>query len=63
MKRRITFVQPDNAPFDKSQAELTASALSVRALDAAREDRITVGLDELPEEVRIKQRSGVAPRK
>ncbi|KAJ5619061.1 hypothetical protein N7510_003045 [Penicillium lagena] len=52
MKRRITIVQPENAPFHPSQAELTTSALSVRDLDGAREDRITLGLDELPEELR-----------
>jgi hypothetical protein len=52
MKRRITFIQRVDASFDPQQAVLTASSLSVRGLDAAREDRITVGLDELPEEVR-----------
>ncbi|KUM59026.1 hypothetical protein ACN42_g8108 [Penicillium freii] len=52
MKRRITFVQRVDAGFDPQQAVLTASSLSVRGLDAAREDRITVGLDELPEELR-----------
>ncbi|KAJ5518049.1 Glycosylphosphatidylinositol-mannosyltransferase I PIG-X/PBN1 [Penicillium expansum] len=52
MKRRITFIQRVDAGFDPQQAELTASSLSVRGLDAAREDRITVGLDELPQELR-----------
>lgn len=52
MKRRITFIQSVNASFDPEQAVLTTSSLSVRDIDAAREDRITVGLDELPEEVR-----------
>lgn len=52
MKRRITFVQRVDAAFDPQQAVLTASSLSVRDLDAAREDRITVGIDQLPEEVR-----------
>lgn len=57
MKRRITFIQRVDAGFDPQQAELTASSLSVRGLDAAREDRITVGLDELPQEVRRGYRS------
>ncbi|KAJ5958344.1 uncharacterized protein N7479_005494 [Penicillium vulpinum] len=52
MKRRITFIQRVDASFDPQQAVLTASSLSVRDLDAAREDRITVGLHELPEELR-----------
>lgn len=52
MKRRITFVQRVDAGFDPQQAVLTTSSLSVRDLDAAREDRITVGLEELPEDVR-----------
>ncbi|CAI7604403.1 unnamed protein product [Penicillium glandicola] len=52
MKQRITFIQRVDAGFDPEQAVLTASSLSVRNLDAAREDRITVGLAELPEELR-----------
>ncbi|KAJ5182699.1 hypothetical protein N7492_000315 [Penicillium capsulatum] len=52
MKRRLTLIQPVDAPFEPHQATLTASALSIRALDAAREDRITLGLDDLPEELR-----------
>jgi hypothetical protein len=51
MKRRITYIQRVNAPFDPQQAVLTSKSLSVRDLDAAREDRITVGLDELPQDV------------
>ena len=51
MKRRITYIQRINAPFEPQQAVLTSKSLSVRDLDAAREDRITVGLDELPQEV------------
>ncbi|KAJ5317863.1 hypothetical protein PENANT_c004G11031 [Penicillium antarcticum] len=52
MKRRITYIQRDNAPFEPQQAVLTSKSLSVRDLDAAREDRITVGLNELPQELR-----------
>jgi hypothetical protein len=52
MKRRITYIQRINAPFEPQQAVLTSKSLSVRDLDAAREDRITVGLDELPQEVK-----------
>lgn len=52
MKRRITFVQHQDTPFEANQAVLTPETLSIRGLDAAREDRITFGLDDLPEEVR-----------
>ena len=51
MKRRITFIQREDAAFDPQQAVLTASSLSVRDLDAAREERITVELDQLSEQV------------
>lgn len=51
MKRRITFVQRQDTPFEADQAVLTSNALSIRDLDAAREDRITFNLDDLPEEV------------
>ncbi|KAG0155825.1 hypothetical protein PDIDSM_2998 [Penicillium digitatum] len=52
MKRRITLIPRVDAGFDPQQAVLTASSLSIRGLDAAREDRITIGLDKLPEELR-----------
>lgn len=56
MKRRITFVQRQDTPFGADQAVLTPDALAIRGLDAAREDRITFGLDNLPGEV-----SGTTP--
>ncbi|KAJ5689090.1 Protein pbn1 [Penicillium macrosclerotiorum] len=52
MKRRITFIQGTESPFEPHQAVLSSSTLSVRALEAAREDRITFDLSDLPEEVR-----------
>ena len=51
MRRRITFIQPPNAPFSPDQAALTSDALSVTNLDAVREERLTVSYDELPDEV------------
>lgn len=54
MKRRITYVQHPDAPFEPHQANLASTGLSIRDLDAAREDRITIELDDLPEEVRRK---------
>jgi hypothetical protein len=51
MKRRVTYVQHPETPFKQHQASLSSTAVSVRDLDAAREDRITFGLEDLPEEV------------
>ncbi|KAJ5177007.1 Protein pbn1 [Penicillium canariense] len=53
MKRRVTYVQRPETPFEPQQAILSSSALSVHGLDAAREDRITFGLEDLPEELRV----------
>jgi hypothetical protein len=52
MKRRITLLQPLGAPFEPHQAVLSSSNFAIRDLHAARHDRITLGLDDLPEEVR-----------
>lgn len=49
MKRRITYLQRPDASFEQHQAVLSSAKLAIRDLDAAREDRITFGLDELPE--------------
>ncbi|OOQ89845.1 Protein pbn1 [Penicillium brasilianum] len=53
MKRRVTYVQHPETPFKPHQASLSSSAVSVRDLDAAREDRITFSLEDLPEELRV----------
>ncbi|KAJ5908413.1 hypothetical protein N7495_001095 [Penicillium taxi] len=52
MKRRITYFQAPNAPFEQDQVVLTSKNLVIRDLDAARENRITFGLEDLPEELR-----------
>jgi hypothetical protein len=52
MKRRITYLTAANAPFEPSkQAILTKKSLSIRELDAAKEERFTFGAAELPDEV------------
>lgn len=52
MKRRITYLTAANAPFDPSkQAILSKKSLSIRELDAAKEERFTFGAAELPDEV------------
>lgn len=51
MKARVTFVYGSEDAFDPSQLQLEKSALHIKSLKAAREDRITLGLHELPQEV------------
>ncbi|KAK1145769.1 protease B nonderepressible form [Aspergillus melleus] len=50
MRRRITFVQRPDSPFDLNQAQLSKDALSVRQVLAAREERVTLGVEEVGEE-------------
>ncbi|KAL4883326.1 protein pbn1 [Aspergillus karnatakaensis] len=51
MRRRTTFIQPAHAPFHPSQTHLSPTALTITSLDAAREERLTVGFDEVPAEL------------
>lgn len=51
MKRRITYIQRPEAPFAPEQVSLLSNSVQIQGLDAAREDRITFDLDDLPEEV------------
>ena len=48
MRRRITFVHDANDDFDQDQIEVDETSIRLRALKAAREDRLTFGFDELP---------------
>lgn len=52
MKRRITLAQAPGSQFEQQQAVLSSNSLAIRGLDAARQERITLDLDDLPEEVR-----------
>ncbi|KAJ5523507.1 hypothetical protein N7513_013051 [Penicillium frequentans] len=52
MKRRITYIQRPEAPFAPEQVTLLSNSVQIEGLDAAREDRITFDLDDLPEELR-----------
>ncbi|KAJ5716360.1 Protein pbn1 [Penicillium malachiteum] len=52
MKRRITYIQRPDAPFEAQQAVLTSKSLTIHNLEAAREDRLTFDLDDLPDEFR-----------
>ncbi|KAJ6110047.1 hypothetical protein N7486_002282 [Penicillium sp. IBT 16267x] len=50
MKRRVTYIQRPEAPFVPEQVSLSSKSVRINGLDAAREDRITFNLDDLPEE-------------
>lgn len=52
MRRRITYVHGPGDAFDPSQLSLSSDTLSVTNLHAAKEERLTFGFSELPEEVR-----------
>ncbi|KAB8349525.1 hypothetical protein FH972_023551 [Carpinus fangiana] len=52
MKHRITYIRENEAPFEPSQLTVQANVLDVKALHAAKEHRLTIGLSELPAEVR-----------
>ncbi|KAL8945351.1 MAG: hypothetical protein Q9211_000121 [Gyalolechia sp. 1 TL-2023] len=52
MKERITFVQPPAGDFSPEQLAVSTDALQVKSLKAAREDRLTFGVEELPHQVR-----------
>lgn len=54
MKRRVTYITAADAEFDPSkQAILNKDSLSIRGLDAAKEERFTLTSSELPVEVSI----------
>lgn len=50
MKRRITYI---HSPAASPDAQLSADSLSVYGLDAAKEERITLGVDEIHSEVGV----------
>ena len=51
MKERITFVYGAEDAFNPEQLQLKSDTLYVKSLKAAREDRVTASLYELPQEV------------
>ncbi|EEP79531.1 conserved hypothetical protein [Uncinocarpus reesii 1704] len=50
MKRRVTFIHDAEGEFDPKRAHLTSDSLSIQLLDAARQERLTFGFQELPNE-------------
>ena len=51
MRERVTFVHSPEDSFDPSQLRVENDTLHISSLKAAREDRVTFGFHELPQEV------------
>lgn len=52
MKERITFIQPAAETFSPEQFKVSPQGLRIKSVEAAREVRLTFGVEELPHEVR-----------
>ena len=52
MRQRVTFFQKPDRPVDPARLQITDSSLAGPDIEAAREERITLALDELPTELR-----------
>ncbi|EFW16460.1 protease B nonderepressible form [Coccidioides posadasii str. Silveira] len=50
MKRRVTFIHEGEGEFDPQQAHLDSTSLTLRSLRGARQERLTFGFEELPNE-------------
>lgn len=53
MKERITFVHGAEDAFNPEQLQIEKDTLYVKSLKAAKEDRVTASLYELPQEVGV----------
>lgn len=53
MKQRLTYLVKDVSTFDLDKLEVTKDSFLVQGLHAAKEQHLTIGLDELPQEVTI----------
>src|SRR5450432_4022140 len=53
MRQRITFLHKPEDAIDPKSIKVTDDSLAFSGLKAAREDRITFGLDELPLEIAL----------
>ena len=51
MRRRSTFIPSPGVDYDPSEVKVEGDHLSFAALKAAREERLTFGLNELPAEL------------
>jgi hypothetical protein len=51
MRRRSTFIHDSALDIDPRRLQLSGNVFKIRELKAAREERLTVGFNELPQEV------------
>jgi hypothetical protein len=51
MRQRVTFLQDPQDSVDPKLLKVTSDSISTKELKAAREDRVTFGFDELPQEL------------
>lgn len=51
MRQRITFIQQPQDSVDPKSLKVTKNDISTTGLKAAREDRVTFGFEELPQEL------------
>ena len=51
MRQRVTFLQEPQNSLDPKLLKVTSNSVSTQRLDAAREDRVTFGFEELPQEL------------
>ncbi|KAL8843120.1 MAG: hypothetical protein Q9170_000250 [Blastenia crenularia] len=51
MKERITFIHTADEDFDPEQLEVSPDSLHIKSLKAAREERLTFSLEELPDDI------------
>lgn len=51
MRQRITLLHAPEDAIDPNSVKITSNSLALPLLKAAREDRITFGLEELPQEI------------
>lgn len=53
MRQRITFIHKPEDAIDPKSIKITGNSLATPSLTAAREDKITLALKELPAEIRL----------
>ena len=51
MRERVTFIHGAESAFDPDQIQVNKDSIHIKSLQAAREDRITFGFQDLPQEV------------
>lgn len=51
MRQRITYLQEPQDAIDPKNLQITKDSISTKELKAAREERVTFGFDELPQEL------------